>query len=181
MYSDIVILRGLLRGPKHGYEIKKLVERITGGFLNNNTLYPALRRFEQRGEIEKVAEETTPGRPPRTVYRLTGRGRDRLRELLHNADPAVLVKDEEFQVRVGMFDLMDPEMRLRVIQARRASVEHSLASQEELVASSEQHPWGLRVLRFNIDRQRLELAWLDELATALEEPPDESPQDDHGR
>lgn len=57
MYSDIVILRGLLNTPKHGYEIKKYIERVTGGLLNNNTLYPALRRFEQRGEIEKVAEE----------------------------------------------------------------------------------------------------------------------------
>ncbi|MEW9552791.1 PadR family transcriptional regulator [Nonomuraea sp. NPDC050783] len=167
MYSDIVILRSLLSEPKHGYDIKKYVERATGGLLNNNTLYPRLRRFEQRGEIEKVAEETSPGRPPRTVYRITGEGRARLLALLRDVDPASLAKEEEFQVRVGHFDLMEDADRRRIIEARRAFLEHSLAAQEELAAGAGHHPWGLRVLRLNIDKHRLELAWLAELETAV--------------
>lgn len=169
MYSDIVILRGLLTAPKHGYEIKKYIERATGGLLNNNTLYPALRRFEQRGEIEKVAEEVAAGRPPRTVYRMTGKGHERLLELLRTADSALLAKDEEFQVRVGLFDLIPQADRRRIVDIRRECVEHSLAAQEELAAAAGHAPWGLRILRFNIERHRLELAWLDELAAALEE------------
>ncbi|TQS26405.1 helix-turn-helix transcriptional regulator [Microbispora sp. KK1-11] len=170
VYSDIVILRGLLNTPKHGYEIKKYIERVTGGLLNNNTLYPALRRFEQRGEIEKVAEEVAPGRPPRTIYRITDKGRERLRALLRTADPMLLMKDEEFQVRVGLFDLLPAPDRRRIIEVRRECVEHSLAAQEELAAAAGHEPWGLRVLRFNIERHRLELAWLDELEAALPEP-----------
>jgi DNA-binding PadR family transcriptional regulator len=176
VYSDIVILRGLLQEPKHGYEIKKYIERATGGFLNNNTLYPALRKFEQRGEIEKVAQETSPGRPPRNVYEITDRGRARLLALLRNTDPMVLIKDEEFQVRVGLFDLIDDvAVKRRIIEVRRESVEHSLGFQEELTASSGHHAWGLRILHFNIEKYRLELSWLDQLAAALEETPHDTP------
>ncbi|WP_405087436.1 PadR family transcriptional regulator [Microbispora sp. NBC_01389] len=169
MYSDIMILRGLLTAPKHGYEIKKYMERLTGGLLNNNTLYPALRRFEQRGEIEKIAEEVAPGRPPRTVYRITGKGRERLLALLRTADPQVLVKDEEFQVRVGLFDLLPVADRRRIVEVRRERVEHELALQEELAAAAGHAPWGERVLAFTVERLRLELLWLTELEAVLEE------------
>lgn len=54
-YVDILILRNLVARPAHGYEIKKGVERVLGGAfaINNNVLYPALRRFEEIGAIEK--------------------------------------------------------------------------------------------------------------------------------
>src|SRR5215208_3338953 len=56
-YVDILILQNLIARPAHGYEIKKSVERIMGGAfaVNNNVLYPALRRFEEMGAVE--AEE----------------------------------------------------------------------------------------------------------------------------
>ncbi|MGI5160698.1 hypothetical protein [Microbispora sp. CA-102843] len=79
------------------------------------------------------------------------------------------MKDEEFQVRVGLFDLLPAPDRRR-IEVRRECVEHSLAAQEELAAAAGHEPWGLRVLRFNIERHRLELAWLDELEAAPPEP-----------
>ena len=67
MYFDILMLRVLAEGPRHGYEIKKSVERILGGrSINNNVLYPALRRFEEQGAIERVAGEAGPGRPRAT-------------------------------------------------------------------------------------------------------------------
>ncbi|WP_182907908.1 PadR family transcriptional regulator [Microbispora sp. H13382] len=175
MYSDIVILRGLLQGPKHGYEIKKYVARVDGGLINNNTLYPALRRFEQRGEVEKIMEEVSAGRPTRNVYRLTEKGRARLISLLHNTDPAVLMKEEEFQVRVGLFDLVEDHVKCRILEVRRECVEHALAIQEELAPAAGKHPWGLRIVLFNIERHRLELTWLNELEAALEETPHDTP------
>ena len=91
MYFDILTLRVLAEGPRHGYEIKKSVERILGGrSINNNVLYPALRRFEEQGAIERVAAEADPGRPPRNVYRLTDTGHDLLQAMIRDADPALL-------------------------------------------------------------------------------------------
>ena len=53
MYFDILMLRVLADEPQHGYEIKKRVERILGGrSINNNVLYPALRRFGGRAGVD---------------------------------------------------------------------------------------------------------------------------------
>jgi DNA-binding PadR family transcriptional regulator len=44
MYSEILILAMLRQGPRHGYEIKKDIDRALGGMvvLNNKTLYLAV-------------------------------------------------------------------------------------------------------------------------------------------
>ncbi len=50
-YIEILILRRLRSGPAHGYELRKRVEQTTGFVLHNNSLYPALRRFEEAGAV----------------------------------------------------------------------------------------------------------------------------------
>ena len=67
MYLDILVLAHLAHRPSHGYEIKKLVDRSVGSArLNNNVLYPALRRFEEAGAIEGelVPQQGVPPRSP---------------------------------------------------------------------------------------------------------------------
>ena len=114
MYFDILMLRVLADRERHGYEIKKQVERILGGrSINNNVLYPALRRFEGQGAIQRVAAQADPGRPPRNVYRLTDTGHDLLQSMIRDADPALLADDNEFQTRVAFFADLDAEDRLR--------------------------------------------------------------------
>ena len=78
-YIEILILRRLRSGPAHGYELRKRVEETTGFVLHNNSLYPALRRFEEAGAVTKAAEPQD-GRPARLVYTLTAVGQ----ELLHD-------------------------------------------------------------------------------------------------
>ena len=73
-YIEILLLRHLTRRPAHGYELRKRVERTTGVRLNNNSLYPALRRFEEAGAVTR-SEEPQDGRPPRLVYALTPLGK----------------------------------------------------------------------------------------------------------
>ena len=53
MYSEILILAMLQQGPRHGYEIKKDIDRALGGMvsLNNKTLYLVLKRFEEMGAV----------------------------------------------------------------------------------------------------------------------------------
>ena len=93
-YIEILILRRLRSGPAHGYELRKRVEQTTGFVLHNNSLYPALRRFEEAGAVTKAAEPQE-GRPPRLVYTLTAVGRELLHDMLADlpaeqaADPGV--------------------------------------------------------------------------------------------
>ena len=66
------MLRVLADQERHGYEIKKQVERILGGrSINNNVLYPALRKYEDQGAIERAAvvghRVTCTGSPTRAT------------------------------------------------------------------------------------------------------------------
>jgi DNA-binding PadR family transcriptional regulator len=162
-----MMLRVLADGDRHGYEIKKTVERVLGGrSINNNVLYPALRRFEEQGAIRRVAAQADPGRPPRNVYRLTDTGQDLLQAMIRDADPALLADDNEFQTRVAFFGDIDADDRLKIISARRQVVEGQLASLAALRPDTEAYPWGLRVMDFTVERFRQELAWLDALAVS---------------
>jgi DNA-binding PadR family transcriptional regulator len=165
VYFDIMMLRVLADDDRHGYEIKKQVERILGGrSINNNVLYPALRKYEEQGAIERVAAEADPGRPPRNVYRLTDAGHDLLQAMIRDADPALLGDDNEFQTRVAFFADLDADDRLRILGVRRGILEARIAHMESLRPDAQAEPWGLRVMDFSIGRYRDELAWIDALA-----------------
>ncbi len=66
MYSEILILAMLRPGPRHGYEIKKDIDRALGGMvtLNNKTLYLALKHFEELGAVTRqvIPQEGKPNR-----------------------------------------------------------------------------------------------------------------------
>jgi len=172
VYFDILMLRVLADRERHGYEIKKQVERILGGrSINNNVLYPALRKYEDQGAIERVAAAAHPGRPPRNVYRLTDAGHDLLQAMIREADPALLGDDNEFQTRVAFFADLDAEDRLRILGVRRQIVEDHLAHLAALRPDTEEFPWGLRVMDFTVERLRQELSWLEALAAASVESP----------
>jgi len=51
---DVLILKTLSRGPRHGYAIARWLEEATGDALHieEGSLYPALYRMERRGWIE---------------------------------------------------------------------------------------------------------------------------------
>jgi DNA-binding PadR family transcriptional regulator len=166
------MLRVLADQPQHGYEIKKRVERILGGrSINNNVLYPALRRFEDQGAIQRVDARADPGRPPRHVYRLTDTGHDLLQAMIRDSDPALLGDDNEFQVRVAFFGDIDVSDRLKIIGVRREIVERWIAHIGSLRPDAQSQPWGLRVMDFTLERFRHELAWLDTLTKAAAASP----------
>jgi DNA-binding PadR family transcriptional regulator len=63
------------QGPRHGYEIKKDIDRALRGMvsLNNKTLYLVLKRFEEMGAVTREMIQQT-GKPNRHLYALTERG-----------------------------------------------------------------------------------------------------------
>ncbi len=76
---DLLILRTLLLGPRHGHAIAKSIEYNSADVLlvEQGSLYPALHRLIQRRWI--VAEEGTSENNRRAkFYRLTAKGRRQL-------------------------------------------------------------------------------------------------------
>ncbi len=177
MYSEIVILAMLHQGPRHGYEIKKDVERALGGMvpLNNKTLYLTLKRFEEMGAVTRqvIPQE---GKPNRHLYQLTERGIELLHAHLRDFEPEQAGADAEFFTRVSFFDLLETHEREAILTRRLAylaaclkylqKLQHMTDTQDCPPAAGLSMSSAQRVLAFHIRRVRDEYQWV---ATWLEE------------
>lgn len=76
---DIVILKTLEGGPRHGYGISRWVREATREdfSIDEGALYPALRRLEKRGYVESEWGVSDTGREAK-FYHLTQAGRAEL-------------------------------------------------------------------------------------------------------
>jgi DNA-binding PadR family transcriptional regulator len=161
-YIEILILRNLSRRPAHGYELRKRVEAVTGVVLNNNSLYPALRRFEEAGAVTRTAEEQ-PGRPPRQVYELTDVGRSLLHDLLADLPPESAKDETEFLTRLGQFSYLTRPERMAVLDARAAALGEQLTRLAALRDRSEGERWSTLVTAELSARAERERNWLEGL------------------
>src|SRR5262245_49451326 len=87
-----VILGMLSWKPMSGYDIKAAVDGSTRFFwaASYGQIYPELRRLADAGLIE--SEDGSQGGRRRTVFRITGAGRDQLRSWL-------AIEPETFEMR----------------------------------------------------------------------------------
>ena len=78
---DLLILRTVESGAKHGYAIGRWIRERSSGVLDveEGALYPALHRLEKRGLLDSKWGQTETGRRAK-FYRLSARGRARLEE-----------------------------------------------------------------------------------------------------
>jgi PadR family transcriptional regulator PadR len=76
---ELLVLRTLAWGPRHGYAIARWLEESTNAVVQveEGSLYPALYRMEKRGLLASDWELTELGRPAK-FYSLTPAGRKQL-------------------------------------------------------------------------------------------------------
>jgi transcriptional regulator len=77
---DLLVLKALTWGPRHGYAIARILEERTADRLRieEGSLYPALYRLERRELIEASWGTSELGRRAK-FYRLTREGRETLK------------------------------------------------------------------------------------------------------
>jgi len=78
---ELLVLKTLVSGEKHGYEIAEWIHAASAGALSveEGALYPALHRLELRGLLTAAWDVSVNNRRAK-YYRLTSAGRKRLRE-----------------------------------------------------------------------------------------------------
>jgi DNA-binding PadR family transcriptional regulator len=172
MYAEIVILATLRTRPQHGYEIKKHVERALGGrvSLNNKVLYPALKRFEEMGAVQREVEHQE-GKPDRHIYQLTERGIEVLQALLQDFSPELLHNDAEFLVRVAFFHFLEPEIRLEILKIRSELIARDLAHIQEMKVLAQQSmpdSYAVRVTLFHEQQRQHELEWIQTMIREIQ-------------
>jgi PadR family transcriptional regulator PadR len=83
----VLILHLLEFGPEHGFGLMQRIAIVCSGVLavNTNTIYPLLRRLEERGFI--TGEWDHPTKRARRMYSITPAGRERLARIKTNMLP----------------------------------------------------------------------------------------------
>ena len=76
---DMLVLKALNRGSRHGYDVARWIQESSGDVLQveEGSLYPALYRMEKRGWIKSEWGLSENNRRAR-FYQLTARGRAQL-------------------------------------------------------------------------------------------------------
>ena len=165
MKAELYILGILHRGDFHPYEIKRrltqaMIECFTD--VDVGTLYYAVRQLAECGLLTAVAHQRVARGGMRTVYRITPRGRDRFRELLHAQFAA------EGDVRKTLYGPMLflhlADLNL-VAEALRTQIDRQNARLAEIRKLRRQWapmlPTGSRQLMQHMEEQcRLDLRWL---------------------
>ncbi|MFP2934135.1 PadR family transcriptional regulator [Pyxidicoccus sp. 3LG] len=77
---DVLVLKTLSWGPRHGYAVVRWIQEVTGDALvvEEGSLYPALHRLERKGWIASEWGLSENNRRAR-FYSLTTEGRQQLR------------------------------------------------------------------------------------------------------
>lgn len=83
----VLVLHFLAQAPDHGYGLMQQIEAACSGLfrVNTNTIYPLLRRLEERGFI--AGEWEHPVKRSRRMYTITSDGRERLARIKGNMRP----------------------------------------------------------------------------------------------
>src|SRR5215831_20204922 len=77
---DILVLKAVSWGPRHGYAIGRWIRETTSDdvIVQEGALYPALHRLERKGLLEEEWGVSETGREAK-YYKLTPAGRAHLR------------------------------------------------------------------------------------------------------
>jgi DNA-binding PadR family transcriptional regulator len=120
-------LLGLLADrPMSGYELAQRFEAAVGATWSagHSQIYPELNRLADEGLI---AADGEPGPRGRKTYRITGDGRDAVREWLRETEPDRTVRDEA-ALRTFFLWLMDPDDARAHVEAELRAAEAALST-----------------------------------------------------
>ena len=173
MKAELYILGVLHRGDFHPYEIKRRLDRAMiecYADVDVGTLYYAVRQLAASGMVTAVAHQRVARGGMRTIYRITPRGRERFRELLHEQFAAEGSVSETLYGPMLFLHLAGPHLVAAALQARIESQNARLAEIREVRRQwAGILPTGSRYLMEHmVERCRLDLRWLRRVLAAVE-------------
>jgi len=166
----------------HGYELRKQLGAMLGPFwqISWGSLYPTLRRLAKAGAVEKVAEKPpkrtakstrakaskpaalSSGRR-KTVYRVTPAGEAIFREMLE--ETAASVDTEHFTLKLAFFRYLQPEIRLALLERRRAYLQEKLAQFKTNLRDYRERidSYTLSMQNHSMASTQSDIEWIEEL------------------
>lgn len=158
--NDLLLLANLLAGPQHGYALKKQVGLFSGKReMHNNLVYPLLRRFVQKGWVSKRRAAGQRGQT-REIYSLSAKGKQELLRRLADFTAKEAFSETEFQLRVGLFTVLDAAARSRILAARDAWLAAREQRLSRIAMAVDPGPWGVEVIHHLRQRIQGERKWI---------------------
>lgn len=189
---ELAVLGLLKERAMHGYELRKQLGAMLGPFwqVSWGSLYPALRRLAKAGAVEKLAEpkprrttrstrttakKTTKSKTKsatlssgrrKNVYRISRKGEELFTSMLE--ETAAAVDAEHFTLKLAFFRYLQPEMRLALLERRRAYLQDKLAQFKTNMRDYRERidSYTLSLQNHGMAATQNDIEWIDELITA---------------
>jgi PadR family transcriptional regulator, regulatory protein AphA len=175
---EYVILAGLVRKPRSGYDLTRWMQRETSHYfaVGHNRIYPALSELERDGLVVHKVVPSDRG-PERKVYSITDVGCVALLSWIDSPPVERQVRDEQL-VKVLCYGFLPPERALARLEEIKTLHEEKLARYEgyrrglevelrEGRISEETYLGTLMTLRRGIGAERSYVEWCEEAKEVL--------------
>ncbi|MFG3260453.1 PadR family transcriptional regulator [Streptomyces sp. NPDC048172] len=172
---ELAILGFLYEQPLHGYELKRRVAHLTGHVrpIADGTLYPAIKRLERAGLLDR---RTEPGAraAPRHTLTLTAEGRAELRRRLSEADDTDISDENRWFTVLAFLRHLDGPPEQAVVLRRRLTFLEQPSSffyegERPLLAEEIEDPFRKGLLRIARATSETELRWLKAVLKVLDD------------
>lgn len=162
------------RGPMHGHGLLLLAEEERIDMWTDfapSAVYGAIKRLGAEGLIVEERIEKQGNYPERQVYRISETGASALDEHRAEGLAEIVIKPDPFNLALARLDPDRLDELPAVLESRLARLRRTLAESEVHLEEITKHltvaeTWSMR---HQLSRWRGEIAWHEELLTALPE------------
>ncbi|MER6347943.1 PadR family transcriptional regulator [Streptomyces sp. NPDC001595] len=170
---ELAILGFLYEAPLHGYELRKRIAALAGHVrpVAESTLYPAIKRLEQAGLLERTTEPGAVAAPRHVLSLTDAGGRELRRRLAEPTQRDITDENRWFTVLAFLRHLDDADAQAAVLRRRLAFLEEPASffydGDRPLSAEELDDPFRRGVLTIARATSRAELSWLHTTLASL--------------
>ncbi|MFI1164128.1 PadR family transcriptional regulator [Streptomyces sp. NPDC020801] len=127
----LTVMTTLWQKPMHPYEIAQTLRRQgkdASTKINYGSLYTVVQNLEKYGLVEVVDVERRGNRPERTVYALTGTGREETTQWLSDLVAVPAKEYPIFETALSLLGVLPPDDVVRLLEERLTTLDVQLAS-----------------------------------------------------
>ncbi|MBF0490873.1 MAG: PadR family transcriptional regulator [Candidatus Omnitrophica bacterium] len=118
--NEFLFLGLLAEGPKHGYEIKRQIEKelVPAIGLQIKSIYYPLKKMEEAGLVEKEVGPQQGRFPQKYIYRITSKGKKQFEELVTSSFLSVERPYFEMDLSLYFLPLVDQALAKKGLRTR---------------------------------------------------------------
>ena len=162
--TEYILLGTLMNGPRHGYEIMRILESALKAAwrVSTSQLYSLMKRMEKEKLLESSIEPQVT-RPSKRVFRITKKGKDAFLAWLSNPTDHVRDFRLEFLGKLYFYDKLSLKGAMELIEAQ---IQGLYRIQQRLLKEKKQEndPFNVLVYDFKLETVRGHLRWLSRSA-----------------